>query len=234
MDVKFGKIRPNSQNLPSEPHAIQTEANIFAVKKESKETRITPKSGAKINDYDSTILENNAYQNIEDDMFKLEHKISLLEDNLSKLNGEIDALESLGYLIQVSDLKERREKIKQELIELNKKYSELGISAKISGQIASVIGFTSKSKKSSISKVQNFIAKKVLSKISKKFNYSQNMKEALENLSNINTSVDELVNLQIPYGKKIERYEKLTAYLNKANVIHAQITKNMNEITKRS
>ncbi len=59
------------------------------------------------------------------------------------------------------------------------------------------------------------------------------MKEALENLSSINTSVDELVNLQIPYGKKIERYEKLTAYLNKANVIHAQITKNMNEIAKK-
>ncbi len=44
MDVKFGKIRPNSQNLPSEPHAIQTEANIFAVKKRNKRNQNNPQN----------------------------------------------------------------------------------------------------------------------------------------------------------------------------------------------
>jgi len=59
------------------------------------------------------------------------------------------------------------------------------------------------------------------------------MKEALEKLSNINLSVDELIKMQVPYGETIDRYEKLTAYLNKANVIHSQISRNVNDMTKR-
>jgi hypothetical protein len=131
-------------------------------------------------------------------------------------------------------LKERKRKIQEELVELNHKYSELGFGAKISGQIASVVKSSSSMKNlSGIAKTKKFFAKNVMGKISKKFGQAQSMKEALENLSNINTSVDELIKMQAPYGEMVERYEKLTAYLNQANVIHSKITRNVEAITKK-
>lgn len=222
MDVKFGKVKPNNFFLQSldtisdENYAAELENGI--------QTQEASQSGH-LNDYDSTILENNAYQSIPDEMFKLEHKISMLEESLSKLNNEIETLESLGYNVQVYNLKNRRQNLEQELEELNKKYSELGFSAKISSKIASAVHSTSNNKHNIFSNAGTFIAKNILSKLSKKFDYSQSIGDALSNLSNINSSVNELIQMQTPYGENINRYEKLTAYLNKANSIHAQINK---------
>ncbi len=237
MDVKFGKIIPLSSNTNNLPLASlpKSNDNFFAQNSDSNKNdskQKSPTQGSRINDLDSNILENNAYQTISDEMFKIEHKIGLLEATLAKLTNEIEALQSLGYTMQISELVERKEKIEQELADLNKKYSDLGLSAKISGQIASAVNFTSKSKYT-VSQLKTFISKNILAKISKKFDYSQNMKEALEKLSNINTSVDELIKMQAPYGETPKRYEKLTAYLNKANVIHSQISRNMDAIAKK-
>ena len=234
MEVKFGKIRPNN-NIFINSSASNPEDNFFATNQNTQPQlpQNTSTPGSRLNDFDSDILENNAYQGISDETFKLEHKIGLLENTLTKLQNEIEALESLGYDIQISDLKERKRKVEQELIALNKKYAELGIGARLSGHIASAANFSSKKKTSSFSVIKNFIAKKIFAKISKTFDRNQLMKEALGNLSNINTSVDELINLKVPYGETINRYEKLTAYLNKANVIHSQISRNMNSITKK-
>lgn len=237
MDVKFGKIKPNSVNIFSTPLVNnRSGANFFDANHEQKKEKPeqeTLSSGTRINDFDSNILENNAYQDINDEMFKIEYKMGILEKLRGKIDKEIEALESLGQGIQIYDLKDRRQKIEQELIELNKKYSELGLSSRISGQIASAVNFTSGKKNGSFAKIKKFISKKIFGKISKKFNYSQDMKEALGNLSNINSSVDELINMQVPYGETIERYQKLTAYLNKANVIHSQISRNLSSLSKK-
>lgn len=232
MEVKFGKLRPN--NLCLNPTDLNSDENFFTSKtinitEAQQENKLA--SGNRINDYDSNILENNAYREINDEMFKIEHKISLLENNLSKINDEINALESLGAYIQISDLKDRKRKIEEELNELNKKYSELGISTKIAGQISTVLNFKSKKRFKIFPQIQNFIYKKILIKISRKFNYSQVIKEALTNLSSINSSVNELIKMQVPYGETENRYEKLTTYLNKANTIHSKISHNVNAIT---
>lgn len=192
-----------------------------------------PARGSRINDYDSTILENNAYQTISDEVFKIEHKIEILEQTLSKLNTEIETMESFGYGIQVYNLKERKRKIEQELVELNEKYCQFGIGAKLSGQIASAVNSTSRKNTSIFAKFKKIFIKRILTKLSKKIGYSQLMSDALNNLSGINSSVDELINMQVPYGESISRYEKLTAYLNKANVLHSQINKNIDKITKK-
>ena len=236
MEVKFGKIRSSNtnSNIFSAAPINRPEDNFFAPNPDSgkKQNQNNHAQGSRLNDLDTNLLENNAYQEISDEMFKIEHKIGMLESLLSKLNNEIDALQSLGNNIQISDLIDRKQKVEQELVALNKKYSDLGLGAKLSGQITSAVGFTSKKKTSALSKFKNFISKKIFSKISKKFNYNQIMREALGNLENINTSVDELITLKVPYGETVNRYEKLTAYLNKANVIHSQITRDMNAITK--
>lgn len=235
MDVKFGRLRPNN-NIFSASSANSSDENFFISNSsnpqinddQQKPISFTPR----INDYDSNILEDNAYQLIPDEVFKVEYKINVLESILSKISNEIEALLSVGALGQVAELEERRQKINRELGELNKKYSELGLSSRISGQIASAVNLTS-NKKNIFSKIGNFISKKILAKISKKFGYNQAIKEALDNLYNINCGVDELIKMQIPYGETDERYEKLTAYLNKANTIHSQISQNMDALTKK-
>ena len=234
MEIKFGKVRPNNSPFLTSLTA-HSDANFFVAGSnlEQKHEQSKQPFSPRINDYDSNILENNAYQDIPDEMLKIEHKMGILENILDKMNNEIDALESLGADIQICDLKERKRKIEQELVEMNKNYSQLGLSAKISGQITSVINYTSNKKLNALSRFKLFLSKKVLARISKKFQSNQNMKEALENLSSINMSVDELINLQAPYGEAINRYEKLTAYINKANIIHSQISKNMDAMSKK-
>lgn len=234
MDVKFGKIRPNHDNFFVEPLTNDSHENFFVSSPASdsiNQKEKAPILGSRINDFDSNILENNAYHAISDETFKVEHKINLLEASLTKINLEISALEGLGYDIQIYDLKNRKQKVEQELIELNKKYSDLGLGTKISGQIASAMNFASNKKNNVFSIMKDFISKKILAKLSKKIGYSQSMKEALGNLGNINSSVDELIKMQTPYGETIKRYEKLTAYLNKANIIHSQISRNMKTAT---
>lgn len=234
MDVKFGKVKPNN-NIFLNSSAAPSDENFFISNSSSKQdnSKQTQSFSVRINDYDSNILENNAYQLLSDEMFKIEHKISNLENTLSKICNEQEALQTLGAYMQVEELEERKQKIKIELAELNKKYSELGLSAKISSQIANVVNLSSNKKMNIFSRTKIFISKKILAKISKKFDHNQTMKEALENLSNINSGVDELFKLQIPYGETNKRYEKLTAYLNKANTIHSQISKNIDAIAKK-
>lgn len=232
MDVKFGKVRPNNNIFLSSSTNSSDENFFMANSNESVSDQQKQTVGLRINDYDSSILENNAYQLLSDDMFKIEHKIGILESTLSKLDSEISAFQSLGSAIQISELLERKEKIERELAELNKMYSELGLSTMISCQIASAVNFTTKRRKV-FYKAKSFLLKKILAKISKKFGLTQSIKEALDNLCNINLGVDELINMQIPYGETSKRYEKLTAYLNKANAIHSQIARNMDAITKK-
>lgn len=230
-------VKAKSDNIFLTSSTISSDENFFAsspkINWEAYQQK-PPTSGSRINDYDSAILENNAYQAMPDEIFKLEHKIGILEQSLSKLNNEIATLEGFGYGIQLSNLKNRKQKIEQELLDLNKQYSQLGFGAKISGQIAAVVNARSRGNTNIFSMIKAFCSKKILAKISKKFDYNQTMTEALNNLSNINLSVDELIKMQVPYGESITRYEKLTAYLNKANIIHSQIYKNMNAMTKKS
>lgn len=234
MSMEFGKLKFNNILLTSLSNRSDT--NFFESNSQQKkqEEKPQPASGSRLNDYDSNILENNAYMAISDEMLKLEHRIEILEKMLAKLNTEIDVLQSFGYMVQITDLKHRREKIQDELEQLNEAYDNLGLSAKISNQIASAMNFTSSKKSTFFNKFKAFIAINILSRISKKFNYSQIMKDLLSKLTNINSSVDELVTMKVPYGEKAYRYEKLTAYLNKANTIHARISKDMKDIMKDS
>lgn len=234
MEVKFGKIRSN--NAFVKPLTNHSEANFFENKSDvqwDERAENNAACGNRINDYDSNILENNAYQSMNDEMFKLEHKMGLLENTLIKLNEEIETLESLGYSIQLSDLKERKRKIEEELEKLNKEYVEIGLSARLSGQLTKALTFSANRKYKILPAIRKFISKKILARFSKKINCSQTMKEALENLNCINSNVDELIKMQVPYGETVERYERLTAYLNRANSIHSQITRNLNSLTKK-
>jgi len=236
MDVKFGKIRPNSSNFFEGSLSVNPVGNFFSSnsdKENKKREDEKPSKSSRINDYDSNLLENSAYQAIPDESFKTEYKIEVLEETLDKINNEIITLEGLGYDIQISDLKYRKQKLEQELAELNAQYSDLDLSAKLSSRISTVVNIASKGKKNLLSAMKDKFSQNILPKVSKKISYAQKMKEALNNLTKINENVDELVKMQAPFGENITRYEKLTGYLNRANIIHAQIAKNIHSEKKK-
>lgn len=78
-----------------------------------------------------------------------------------------------------------------------------------------------------IYKIQSFISRQILAKVSKKVNSVVTLSDSLEQLSEISKSVDDLVDMNVPYGEKVQNYEKLTEYLNQANMIHSKISKSL-------
>lgn len=53
------------------------------------------------------------------------------------------------------------------------------------------------------------------------------IKDTLNRLNKINSSVDELVNLKVPFGEQQKRYEILSNRLIRANYLHSQIKKEL-------
>jgi len=225
MDMKIDKHKLDNFFLSSLTN--RSDENFFASATNIEVKEQKQSVSTRMNDLDSNILENNAYQVLPDEMLKIEHKISLLENSLTKISVEANAMKGFVESSQIKENENRKKLVEKELADLKKKYSELGITARISGQITSVVNFTSAKKNSILSRTKDFLSNKVLAKISKNFQQSQEMKATLEKLSSINSNVDELITMQVPYGETVNRYEKLTAYLNKANVIHSKISKDL-------
>lgn len=55
------------------------------------------------------------------------------------------------------------------------------------------------------------------------------LKQTLNKLNSINSDVDELINLSVPFGEKTDKYKMLCENLVKANQIHAQIRREIQE-----
>lgn len=177
----------------------------------------------KIDDYDSTILEDRAYLDMDDKAFKLEYKIGMLEDNIAQISDEIDGAEMINDDIRLSILKRKKLRMERQLRLCLSEYSELDIVSKIIGWVSLLVK-RSLRKKGGFSQ---FMLKHVFSKISKKMNMIYVLKESLEKLSNINRSVDELIQMQAPVKDVKDRYERLTSYITKANSIHNEIVNNV-------
>ena len=148
-------------------------------------------------------------------------KISEKQKAITELNGKIKNAELYGTQTEMLSLRVRKQRLEQELFELNREYAN----KKIQTPAGELIKFPW------IKKAQTFFSRKVLAKVSKKFNSIVFLGDSLEKLSAINKSVDELIEMKVPYGEKNDNYEKLTEYLYQANQLHSRISKtigNMN------
>ena len=179
----------------------------------------------RLNALDSTLLEAEAYQNIDDDVFKTEYKINRIEEAIKSIDKEIENAKSINDYQKADILLMRKHSLQNNLKSLYASYGDSDLTTKLSGELTSIL-----SKKPTVfSKVFNtckdFLSEKILPKVSKNFSSGQNIKSALSKLETLNKNVDELVTMQTPYGEADERYDRLTNYLNRANVIHFQISK---------
>ncbi|MCD8377266.1 MAG: hypothetical protein LUB59_00595 [Candidatus Gastranaerophilales bacterium] len=188
-------------------------------------------SYSRLNALDSTLLEAEAYQNIEDEAFKTEYKINRIEEELKSLDKEIENAKSINDFQKADILVMRKHSLQNELKSLYESYGHSDVATKLSGELTSIL----KSKPTVISGIidsfMEFISEKFLPKVSKNFNSGKNIKDALTKLETLNKNVDELVTMQTPYGEADERYDRLTNYLNRANVIHFQISKTIGSPT---
>lgn len=182
-------------------------------------------SHERLNALDSTLLENEAYQNIEDENFKKEYKINMLEQTLLSIDKEIENAKIINDTQKVDILTMRKRALKLQLKRLNKDYNNSDVTNKLSGNISSILSTKPTVLTNAINQCTTFMSTKVLPKISKKYNSGQTIKKALNKLETLNKNVDEIVTTQAPYGEADERYDKLSEYLNSANVIHYNISK---------
>jgi len=179
----------------------------------------------RLNGYDSTILNQTNFENENTDELSIEYRIKDKETILKDLDAKIKVADNYGTQNEAFGLKAKKQRILQELDTLRKQqiYGGTVVSEKKKSQHNNTL----KNKIPILYKIQTFISREILAKLSKKVNSVVTLSDSLEQLSEISKNVDELVEMNVPYGEKIQNYEKLTEYLNQANLIHSKISKSM-------
>ncbi|MBO6181483.1 hypothetical protein J6O86_07345 [bacterium] len=178
----------------------------------------------RLNGYDSTILNNSKFDETEEQELSIDYRIKEKEQSIKDLDEKIKIADNYGTQNEALGLKAKRQRYLQELSTLEKQRAYGG---RVLGDKEKILHETLKEKMPVIYKVQSFVSRKILAKISKKVNSVVTLSDSLEQLSKISKSVDELMDMNIPYGEKGQNYDKLTKYLSKANAIHSKISKSL-------
>jgi len=189
------------------------------------EYQVDNPSHTRLNGLDSTLLEAEAYQNIDDDVFKTEYKINRIEEAIKSIDIEIENAKSINDFQKADILTMRKHSLQNDLKQLYASYGNSDVVTKLSGELTSILRKKPTLLSRALDNCKEFMEEKVLPKVSKNFNSGRDIKSALSKLETLNKNVDELVTMQMPYGEADERYDMLTNYLNRANVIHFQISK---------
>lgn len=182
-----------------------------------------PKAQRRLNGYDSTILNKANFDQVQEPDLSMDFRIKEKETILKELDEKIKLSDNYGNQGESLSLKAKRQRIYQELNTLKKQqiYGSQGLSED------KFAHDTLKNRMPVLYKINDFVSRHILSKVSKKINSVVALSDSLEQLSDISKSVDELVGMNIPYGEKVQNYEKLTQYLSQANAIHSKISKTL-------
>ena len=215
----------NSRNISMPNSQLEQPQQQGGQEEQPAERKPAIPSNVRLNAMDSTLLENEAYQDIEDDKFKAEYRISKLEQKIKSLDMDIESAKNINDLQKIDILVMRKHACQNELRAIKEKYGNADITTKLSDDITNIMSMNPNFLTNAISKIRNYIGQKILSKYSKSFNANQDVRQALAKLKTLNKNVDELINMQTPYGEADDWYDKLSDYLNTANVIHYQISK---------
>ena len=213
--VYSGQVNPADNPYNS----LQDTVNDMRYKEDNSPPHI------RLNALDSTLLEAEAYRDIDDDIFRTEYQINRIEETLKNIDKEIENAKSINDYPKADILITRKRTLQNELELLYENYNKSDITTKISGTLTDALNVKPAFIAGAVDNCKEFVEDKLLSKISKKFNSGQAIKNALTKLETLNKNVNELVTMQTPYGEADERYDRLSDYLNSANIIHYRISK---------
>lgn len=177
----------------------------------------------RLNGYDSAILNSTKFEEPKGEEVSIEYRIKDKESTIKDLESKIKIADNYGTQNEALSLKAKRQRLLRELDTLRKQqmYGNrvLGEQRQASNSVKETMPV--------IYKVQDFISRQIMARISKKVNSVVTLSDSLDKLAQISKNVDELIDMNVPYGEKVQNYEKLTEYLNQANLIHSKITKSM-------
>ena len=216
-----GNIFSQKYNF-SEVNPFSADFNPQEVKPTQNTTATNPIK--RLNGYDSAILNKTKYDEAETEDLSLEYRIKEKESIIKDLDSKIKVAENYGTQNETLGLKAKKQRITEELNTLRKQQMYGG---RVLGEKSQAYHESFKQKMPIIYKIQSFISRQILAKVSKKVNSVVTLSDSLEQLSEISKSVDDLVDMNVPYGEKVQNYEKLTEYLNQANMIHSKISKSL-------
>lgn len=175
----------------------------------------------RLNDYDFNLLKEEAYKDVDNDLFRLEYKISKTEEELADISKQLVIANEIGDFEKINELNQLKEIAENDYISLTAMYNNRSLSAKITDTVSSSI----KTKFNNLNKNLGNISEKIIAKLPGKLSKIIEIKKSLSKLENINKSVDELMSLNIPYGENIDKYQQLSKYIIKANSIHSEISR---------
>lgn len=216
-----GNIFSQKYNF-SEVNPFSADFNPQEVKPTQNTTATNPIK--RLNGYDSAILNKTKYDETETEDLSLEYRIKEKESIIKDLDSKIKVADNYGTQNEALGLKAKKQRITEELNTLRKQQMYGG---RVLGEKSQAYHESFKQKMPIIYKIQSFISRQILAKVSKKVNSVVTLSDSLEQLSEISKSVDDLVDMNVPYGEKVQNYEKLTEYLNQANMIHSKISKSL-------
>lgn len=216
-----GNIFSQKYNF-SEVNPFSADFNPQEVKPTQNTTATNPIK--RLNGYDSAILNKTKYDEAETEDLSLEYRIKEKESIIKDLDSKIKVADNYGTQNEALGLKAKKQRITEELNTLRKQQMYGG---RVLGEKSQAYHKSFKQKMPIIYKIQSFISRQILAKVSKKVNSVVTLSDSLEQLSEISKSVDDLVDMNVPYGEKVQNYEKLTEYLNQANMIHSKISKSL-------
>ncbi len=211
-DYNFSAVNPFSNNFEtsSQPaKEVKTSSATNPIKR--------------INGYDSAILNKTNIEEPEGEDLSIDYRIKEKESVVKDLDAKIKVADNYGTQNEALSLKAKRQRVLQELDTLRKQQMYGG---RVLGE-KQAFHQSFKEKMPVIYKIQEFISRQILSRVSKKVKSVVTLSDSLEQLSEISRSVDELIDMNVPYGEKVQNYEKLTEYLSQANMIHSKISKSL-------
>lgn len=211
-DYNFSAVNPFSNNFESSSQP-------------AKEVKTQPATNPikRINGYDSAILNKTNIEEPEGEDLSIDYRIKEKESVVKDLDARIKVADNYGTQNEALSLKAKRQRVLQELDTLRKQQMYGG---RVLGE-KQAFHQSFKEKMPVIYKIQEFISRQILSRVSKKVKSVVTLSDSLEQLSEISRSVDELIDMNVPYGEKVQNYEKLTEYLSQANMIHSKISKSL-------
>lgn len=211
-DYNFSAVNPFSNNFETSSQP-------------AKEIKTQPATNPikRINGYDSAILNKTNIEEPEGEDLSIDYRIKEKESVVKDLDAKIKVADNYGTQNEALSLKAKRQRVLQELDTLRKQQMYGG---RVLGE-KQAFHQSFKEKMPLIYKIQEFISRQILSRVSKKVKSVVTLSDSLEQLSEISRSVDELIDMNVPYGEKVQNYEKLTEYLSQANMIHSKISKSL-------
>ncbi len=209
----------------NKPNSIKENFFLFNSKDFSVDSSYVSESIRRLNDYDSNLLEEDAYKDVQDDLFKLEYKISRTEKEIQNFEKQIQVAKDIKDSILIGELEARKKILEAELEGLIIGYNNKSISAKVTDKFFNLFKLRQRKQKTIFNNNFSNISDFILSKMPKRILSIFELKKSLEKLENLNNSVDELMSMNIPYGENYNKYDQLSKYIIKANSIQADINR---------